>query len=287
MNETRSTDHVNTDAIARMTIGEFARQTQLTQKALRLYDALGLLEPRFTDPQSGYRYYAADQLERAQLIAWLRQLEMPLNRIATLLELDGQKAASELIAYWHEVEAQMREQRNLVLFLEAKLNPLEGKGKPMFEIQTRSVPEQKIATIQRHVFKDGIGQFIPEAHSTLFGLLAAAGAQPSGAPFVMYYGKVDVDSDGPAEACVPFIGSLEPSGEVRIRIDPAHDEAFIVMTRGSVDGPELMQGYDALFTYMRERGQTSMGGREIYFEDAPWDSLHPDQPAFDIAVPFA
>ena len=207
MNETRSTDHV--------TIGEFARQTQLTQKALRLYDALGLLEPRFTDPQSGYRYYAADQLERAQLIAWLRQLEMPLNRIATLLELDGQKAASELIAYWHEVEARMREQRNLVLFLEAKLNPLEGKGLPMFEIQIRSVPEQKIATIQRHVFKDGIGQFIPEAHSTLFGLLRAAGAQPSGAPFVMYYGKVDVDSDGPAEACVPFTGSLEPSGEVR------------------------------------------------------------------------
>ncbi len=278
MNETRSTDHV--------TIGEFARQTQLTQKALRLYDALGLLEPRFTDPQSGYRYYAADQLERAQLIAWLRQLEMPLNRIARLLELDGQSAASELVAYWHEVEAHMREGRNLVLFLEAKLNPLEGKGKPMFEIKTRSVPEQKIATIQRHVFKDGIGQFIPEAHSTLFRLLAAAGAQPSGAPFVIYHGRVDADSDGPAEAGVPFIGSLEPSGEVRIRVDSAHEEAFIVMTRGSVDGPELMQGYDALFTYMRERGQTGVGGREVYFEEAPWDSLRPDQSAFDIAVPF-
>jgi DNA-binding transcriptional MerR regulator len=279
MNETRSTDHV--------TIGEFARQTQLTQKALRLYDALGLLEPRFTDPQSGYRYYASDQLERAQLIAWLRQLQMPLNRIAVVLDLDGPSAAIELIAYWHEVEAQMREQRSLVLFLESKLNPLEGKGRPMFKIETRRVPEQKIATIQRRVFKDGIGQFIPEATSTLFGLLASAGAEPSGAPFVIYYGKVDADSDGPAEACVPFTGSLEPSGEVRIRIDPAHEEAFIVMTRGSVDGPELMQGYDALFTYMRERGQTGMGGREVYFEDAPWDSLRPDQPAFDIAVPFA
>jgi DNA-binding transcriptional MerR regulator len=279
MNETRAANQ--------MTIGEFARQTRLTQKALRLYDALGLLEPRFTDPQSGYRYYAADQLERAQLIAWLRQLEMPLNRIATLLELDGQQAASALIAYWHEVETQMRENRNLVLFLEAKLNPPEGKGKPMFEIQTRHVPEQKIATIQRHVFKDGIGQFIPEAHDTLFGLLAAAGAQPSGAPFVIYYGKVDVDSDGPAEACVPFTGSLEPSGEVRIRIDPAHEEAFIVMTRGAVDGPELMQGYDALFTWVNQQGRGGHGGREIYFEAAPWESLRPDQPAFDIAVPLA
>ena len=279
MNEIRSKDH--------MTIGEFARQTQLTQKALRLYDALGLLEPRFTDPQSGYRYYAPDQRERAQLIAWLRELEMPLNRIAKLLELDGASAAMELIVYWREIEAQMREQRNLVLFLEMKLNPLEGKGRPMFEIKTRSVPEQKIATIERRVFKDGIGQFIPEAHSTLFGLLASAGAQVIGAPFVIYYGKVDADSDGPAEVCVPFTGSFEPSGEVRIRIDPAHEEAFIVMTRGSVDGPELMHGYDALFTYMRERGQTGIGGREIYFEEAPWDSLRPDQPAFDIAVPFA
>jgi DNA-binding transcriptional MerR regulator len=270
-----------------MTIGAFAQRCRLSLKALRLYDALGLLEPRFTDPQSGYRYYASGQLERAQLIAWLRELEMPLNRIAKLLELEGTLAAAELIAYWAEVETQMRERRNLVLFLESKLNPLEGKGRPMFEIETRSVPEQKIATIQRHVFKDGIGQFIPEATSRLFGLVAAAGAQPNGAPFVIYYGKVDADSDGPAEVCVPFTGSLEPSGEVRIRLDPAHEEAFIVMTRGSVDGPELMQGYDALFTYMRERGQTGMGGREIYFEDAPWDSLRPDQPAFDIAVPFA
>jgi DNA-binding transcriptional MerR regulator len=278
MNETRSTEYI--------TIGEIARQTRLSQKALRLYDALDLLKPRFIDPQSGYRYYSSDQIEQAQLIAWLRQLEMPLNRIATLLELDGPSAALDLIAYWHEVEAQKREQRNLVLFLEAKLNPLEGKGKPMFEIQTRHVPEQKIASIQRRVFKDGIGRFIPEATSTLFGLLAAAGAQPSGAPLVIYYGKVDLDSDGPAEVCVPFTGSLEPTGEVRIRIDPAHQEAFIVMTRGSVDGPELMQGYDALFTYMHQRGQTGMGGREIYFEAAPWNELRPDQPAFDIAVPF-
>jgi DNA-binding transcriptional MerR regulator len=278
MNETRSTND--------LTIGEFARQTQLTQKALRLYDTLGLLEPHFIDPESSYRYYSPDQFQRAQLIAWLRQLEMPLNKIAIVLELEGPKAALELNAYWREIEAQNREKRSLVLFLEAKLNPLETKGVPMFTIQTRSVPEQKIVSIQRHVFQDQIGQFIPEAHSTLFELLAAAGAQPSGAPFVIYYGKVDVDSDGPAEACIPFTGSLEPTGEVRIRIDPAHEEAFIVMTRGSADSSELMQGYDALFTYMRERGHVGMVGREIYFEEAPWDSLRPEQPAFDIAVGF-
>ena len=89
----------NVAAMARMTIGEFARQTRLTQKALRLYDALGLLEPRFIDPQSGYRYYAADQLERAHLIARLRQLEMPLNRIAMVLELSREAAAHEIESY--------------------------------------------------------------------------------------------------------------------------------------------------------------------------------------------
>ncbi|HEY3894824.1 MAG TPA: MerR family transcriptional regulator [Pseudonocardiaceae bacterium] len=52
----------------RLTIGEFARASRLTQKALRLYDELGLLPPAHVDPRSGYRTYDLAQLERAQLV---------------------------------------------------------------------------------------------------------------------------------------------------------------------------------------------------------------------------
>ena len=86
-----------------MLIREFSLSSRLSSKALRLYDAVGLLEPRFVDPQSGYRYYASDQLERAAKIALLRQVEMPLQRIAELLEQRGDEAASSLHSYWQEV----------------------------------------------------------------------------------------------------------------------------------------------------------------------------------------
>ncbi len=61
-----------------LTIGAFAKAVRLSPKALRLYDELGLLKPGRVDPDTGYRYYAVAQLERARLVAWLRRLGMPL-----------------------------------------------------------------------------------------------------------------------------------------------------------------------------------------------------------------
>jgi protein phosphatase len=57
-----------------MSIGEFARQSRLSQKALRLYDEPGLLPPARVDPGSGYSFYETDQLEQARLVATLRQI---------------------------------------------------------------------------------------------------------------------------------------------------------------------------------------------------------------------
>lgn len=69
-----------------MPIGRFARLTGLSVKALRHYDELGLLRPAAVDATTGYRSYAAEQVERAETIRLLRRLELPLDEIATLLE---------------------------------------------------------------------------------------------------------------------------------------------------------------------------------------------------------
>ena len=44
-----------------MSIGEFARRSRLSPKALRLYDELDLLEPTRVDDGSGYCYYSASR----------------------------------------------------------------------------------------------------------------------------------------------------------------------------------------------------------------------------------
>jgi PPM family protein phosphatase len=55
--------------VGQMSIGEFARRSRLSAKALRLYDDLGLLPPARVDEDSAYRFYDAVQLKQARLIA--------------------------------------------------------------------------------------------------------------------------------------------------------------------------------------------------------------------------
>lgn len=110
-----------TDPDGLLTIGDFARETGLTPKALRLYDDLGLLPPAEVDPHSGYRRYARSQVERARLVATLRLLGMPLARIATVLDLRGPAAAREVEAYWVQVEADTASRRDIVSALVEQL----------------------------------------------------------------------------------------------------------------------------------------------------------------------
>jgi len=76
-------------------IGEFARRSRLSVKALRLYDELSVLLPARVDQDSGYRYYDLAQLETA-FVAILR--DRPLPRLA------GREGATFCV-YWGQVSA--------------------------------------------------------------------------------------------------------------------------------------------------------------------------------------
>ena len=66
--------------------GQFSALTWLSPKALRLYQAQGLLEPAWVDPRSGYRYYSPAQISRAARIGLLRRAGISLAEIASYLD---------------------------------------------------------------------------------------------------------------------------------------------------------------------------------------------------------
>ena len=265
-----------------MTTGVFAKRTRLSHKALRLYDAMGLLPPAFVDEQNGYRYYSLEQVEKAKRISLLRQLEMPLNQIAEVLSLEGRDISRAILTYWQEVEDDVRQKRKLVHFLESYL---EGKGETMFDVQTRTVTEQKVATLERHVTAEGLTEFIGDSMGELYGYIGESENQVEGVPFVAYHGEVNVDSDGPVETCVPFTGSLEPKGDVRVRLEPAHQEAYVRLTKAQVVFPDILEAYDAVYKHLQAAGKTPSGSpREVYFAD--WEDVEDDEPACDIAFPY-
>jgi protein phosphatase len=100
-----------------LTIGAFAKASRLSPKALRLYDELELLRPARVDPETGYRYYAPEQLEQARLVAWLRRLGMPLAGIREVRALEPAAAAQEIRAFWARIESETATRRDLAAFL--------------------------------------------------------------------------------------------------------------------------------------------------------------------------
>src|SRR6202034_2460820 len=83
-----------------MTIGEFSRRSQLSLKALRLYERLGLLRPVAVDQRNGYRRYHESQLYTARLIVMLRLLDMPLAEVGRVVSASQAEAAEIIDAHW-------------------------------------------------------------------------------------------------------------------------------------------------------------------------------------------
>jgi protein phosphatase len=106
-----------TDLHPLLSIGDFARATGLTHKALRLYDDLGLLPPAEVDPFSGHRRYSPAQVEQARLVATLRLVGMPLVRIRSVLGCTPAAAAQEVEAYWCQVRADTASREDIVTTL--------------------------------------------------------------------------------------------------------------------------------------------------------------------------
>lgn len=80
-----------------ISIGQFARLTGLSVGALRHYAESGVLTPADVDPATSYRRYRRDQVSDGQLVATLRELEMPLEEVRELLASDDPAARRALL----------------------------------------------------------------------------------------------------------------------------------------------------------------------------------------------
>jgi DNA-binding transcriptional MerR regulator len=93
---------------ARLTVGELARAAGMTAKALRHYDQLGLFRPDGVDEDNGYRWYAADRLPQARLIARLRSVGLPLEAVAECIRSGGDPDVVDRVLEQHRRRLESR-----------------------------------------------------------------------------------------------------------------------------------------------------------------------------------
>ncbi|MEV4187315.1 MerR family transcriptional regulator [Streptosporangium canum] len=223
-----------------MLAGAFGAASRLSPKALRLYAEQRLLVPASTDLVTGYRYYQRDQVARARLIARLRSLNLPLARIAVLLDLPAESRQAELLAWLDAQEADLRHRRELV-------ETLSDGDKPAFgEVRTRQVVEHKFLYREQRLHVDALDDFAAESQARIRTWLNDAGLPGDGPMQVHFHGLVTRDSDGPVEVGIAFAGSVEPVDDLRIRLVPVHLEAYLPVPKAYSVFPHVLRVYDAL-----------------------------------------
>ena len=214
-----------------ISIGEFARRSRLSLKALRLYDERGVLGPARVDQGSGYRYYGTAQLEEARLVVMLRQLQLPLAAVKELLACDPADAAARVAEHWRGAEAAHGARRGLADHL---VNRLSGKKSVMYEVATREMPERSLLCLKRNVEEQEMWAFGKEFIAILRERPLPKIEGREGAMLCIWWGLVNADGDGPIEWCAPVpAGQAESLAshypELTLRTEPAHLEAFVAL----------------------------------------------------------
>lgn len=276
--------------VDQMGIGEFARLSRLSPKALRLYDELGLLDPVRVDADSGYRYYSAAQLDRARLIAALRQLQMPLAEISSIIDLEPGAAAERITEHWNATEAQHAARRDLARHL---IDRLQGKRPAMYEVATRDIPARSVLCVKRNVEgQDGAWAFGKEFISILRSHKLPSMDGRAGAVYCIWWGEVNDDSDGPLEWCrpVPTEHAEQLAIEVPelvLRTEPAHREAFIHLGSHQVDPAQWPLITQSLLDWSHEHKAkpSDLGARMTYLADSTVPEPERTGPDCDFALP--
>ena len=102
-------------------ISELADFFGTTPKALRLYEKKGIIVPCKIDPQTGYRYYSADQVKKLNVLVELQELGFSLNEIKKIMK-GGLKSQAFLDAlYSKKVEWEQKKSE-----IQSKIGAIEN-----------------------------------------------------------------------------------------------------------------------------------------------------------------
>ena len=96
-------------------IGEFSELFGINIQTLYYYDHIGILKPRFRNPQNGRRQYSFDQIYKLASIRFMRKLDYSIDQIKEFTEITDYKESLERLRMHSE---NMREQWKKLLLID-------------------------------------------------------------------------------------------------------------------------------------------------------------------------
>lgn len=234
-----------------LSIGEFAAATQLSPKALRLYDEQGILRPAVVDATNGYRYYGREQIALGRLIRTLRDMNLPLTGVAAVVAADGPRAETLLRQFALEGEHRFAREKRAFHAAMALVRHGASAAAPTITKRTRStitIAVQPFLAERRSLLERFRGEVTASRNA-----IAAAGLIPAGEPFCLLIDPPS-EEEGRLEAAIPLtVPAAMPHG-VTIRQLPAATCAVLVFDAIDINASDLTGALDALFDWFDRHG---------------------------------
>ncbi len=241
-------------------IGDFSKITGITIKALRLYHEKDLLVPALIEDGSGYRYYDANNLEKARSIVYLKQMQIPLEEIRELLDSfeDDSHALDFLEAHRAKLTARVRELQKIKVSIDEivarEREAMEMLEKNEFEVEEREIDTILVASVRWKGRYQDCGD--------KFGLLyKKMGRVSCGKPMNLYYDEGYVEDNADIETCLPIRKGKEAEGISVKELEGGR--ACILMHKGPYD--QIGRSYEKISSYINKKGyKVQVPCREVY-----------------------
>ncbi len=243
-------------------IGDFSALSQVSIKTLRYYDETGLLHPAHIDPESGYRYYVANQLTQLHRILALKDFGFSLDQIAEALKagVTAEQMRGMLLLRQAEQRKRVEDESDRLSRLNSRIRLIEQEGRMAYDVVLKTVPKQWIASVR---------ETIPAYNTVgeLYGKVSAGlGPSMSACQFgvALWHDPEFKESNVDAEAGFYLKQKMPAADGVNVHELP---EDTMATTIHSGSYQRLPEAYDSLLRWVGENGYRVAGPiRELYLK---------------------
>ena len=242
-----------------LSIGEFAAATQLSLKALRLYDEQQLLRPARIDSGSGYRYYRRDQVPLGRLIRTLRDMSLPLADIARVAVAEGVVAERLLSQFAGDLD--LRYAREKRAFQRALLLLRGASRAEALTVGERKRPAMTVVVRPFLTDRAHLYERIRAQVAAARAALKQAGLEALAESYCRLTEPMS-DEESEVELLSPIEATASVPQELTFRHLPAARCAVISTSGLSLQGAEFSAAFDAMFDWFDRHGYRAI--------DVPW-----------------
>lgn len=195
-------------------IGEFSRIARVSGRLLRYYDSIGLLSPRRIDPDTGYRYYTADQLGQLNRILALKDLGLSLDQVARMVrdEISPDEIRGMLMLKKAELERSLSEEAARLRHIESRLLQIDEQGGLKdYDVIVKSAAAQPYLSLRR-TFAD-MNEVVATLHDVVSAVRPRISDNLRGELTVVAYSDFD---DENLDLEIGFVLKDEPARPIKI-----------------------------------------------------------------------